>query len=214
MHTESREAQARAIVDRAGYARGGEVGDEKQDRRMVRSAVHQHESHDHPGKPETKLKLRGGGKVSGQPSAQRPDRRARGGGIDGEMPGMAKGGSTHGKRKPVVNIKINAGGDAGGKQQAAQDGMRLGAALGARRAAAQIGAAGPAHPAMPMPPPGAIPPGVPMAPPGAAGMRPPGIKRGGAVKRANGGSVEASMRQPGVVQGGKEAPHRAERLAC
>ena len=198
MQTESRQAQAEATVKRAGYATGGgvsEKADEKKDRQMIRTAVHKHERHDHPGKPETKL--RAGGQVMGAESGHRPDRKPRG-----------KIGS--------VNIRIGGGREAAAAEQMGeQKGMQAGAALGARAAAAKMGG-GPPVPPRPMPnamPPGAVPPGVPMAPPGAAGMRAPmPVKRGGEVKkRADGGGLAASMREPGVVKGGAEHPYKRER---
>jgi hypothetical protein len=74
------------------YARGGEVSDEKEDRKEVAHGVHAHESHLHSGEPKTKLKR--GGMVEG---------RARGGKAD--RPGH-KGGKT------VVNIVMPGGAGA------------------------------------------------------------------------------------------------------
>ena len=43
-----------------GFAKGGSVhGDAKQDRKMVKAAVHKHEKAQHPGEPLTKLKKGG-----------------------------------------------------------------------------------------------------------------------------------------------------------
>ncbi len=42
-------------------ADGGKVSDSKQDKAMIKAAVHKHEKHDHKGEPLTKLK--GGGKA-------------------------------------------------------------------------------------------------------------------------------------------------------
>lgn len=132
LHTASREDQAREIVRRAGYAHGGaisEAEDERKDKKMVRSAVHQHEAHDHKGEKPTKLALKAGGSVHGKEASGRPDRRARGGMMPEGGPSKHKAG-----RKAVVNIKIGGGGGNGQAAMAAQEGMRVGAALGARRA--------------------------------------------------------------------------------
>lgn len=51
-------------------ARGGRIGDMKQDKKMVFSAVHKHEKHMHKGEPETKLKR--GGKVGSDKSPFAP----------------------------------------------------------------------------------------------------------------------------------------------
>jgi hypothetical protein len=75
------------------YARGGEVSDEKQDRKEVAHGVHKHEAHMHKGEKETKLKR--GGHVEG---------RAKGGKTD--RPGH-KGGKT------TINIVMPAGGGGG-----------------------------------------------------------------------------------------------------
>lgn len=52
------------------------TSDDAQDRAMVKSGVHQHEMHDHPGEPPTPLKLRKGGGVKGRhprlPRAMKP----------------------------------------------------------------------------------------------------------------------------------------------
>lgn len=50
-------------------AKGGEVGDEKQDKRDIAKAVHKHERHDHPGKPLTKLKKGGKAKSAASKAA-------------------------------------------------------------------------------------------------------------------------------------------------
>lgn len=73
------EAHAHAHLHRSGYARGGRMSDERQDKAMVEKGVHQHERHDHKGEKETDLKLKGGGKVKGHHPKERMDRRARGG---------------------------------------------------------------------------------------------------------------------------------------
>ena len=163
------------------------------------------------------LKRKRGGRIMGKAPERRPDRRARGGsmkesitdkpapkgedGQDGDNPfgkldakpdRRARGGETKGK-KPAVKIMINAGptSDPQREQMAAHAGMQQGMQLGAKMAAQ--------HP--PMPPPGAAPGGPPpggpaggppMPPPGMppGGMPPPGMhRRGGQVRRAEGGKV-------------------------
>ena len=121
-----------------------------------------------------------GGRVHGEKAESRPDRRARGGEVGGKHRG-----------KPAVNIKIAAGGGGGDPQReqqalamGRQQGMAVGAKLGARAAAQKMAGAPP--PGAGGPPPG----GLPTVPPGAGG--PPGqpvgpMRRGGTVKRAGGG---------------------------
>jgi hypothetical protein len=75
------------------YKHGGEVADEKQDRKEIAEGVHKHESHLHKGEPKTKLKH--GGMVEG---------RARGGKSD--RPGKHGG-------KTTVNIVMPSGGAGG-----------------------------------------------------------------------------------------------------
>jgi hypothetical protein len=159
-----------------------EKRDDLKDQRMIKSAVGQHESHDHKGEPKTKLKLRRGGKVEGdkpQARADRPGRYAAGGAT---MPERSKGRGAPKGHKPAVSVNIISPAAAEGeKRQAAQAGMQAGAKLGA---AAAMRAP---HPAAPPPsaggPPGAG--GPPMAPPGAEGGMPPGqppMRRGGGIR--------------------------------
>jgi hypothetical protein len=56
----SRGEQLNALVGKK-MAKGGEGsrGDLKQDKAMIKAAVHKHERHDHPGKPLTKLRKGG-----------------------------------------------------------------------------------------------------------------------------------------------------------
>lgn len=216
LKTESREEQARNTCSRAGYAHGGEITeaeDERKDKGLIKRAVRQHDTQLHSSSKShvgrTKLKLAGGGMVHGEEPGARPDKKSRSG------------------HKPApVQIKIATGGGGGGQQEAMaahQAGLQQGIQVGARAAAAKMAGAGgpPGMPPRPpmggppppgmMPPSQAMPPGAPMAPPGAAGMRPPGIKTGGRVKRADGGSVRSSMREPGVVKGGTDEPYVRER---
>ena len=52
------------------FARGGAVGDEAQDKRMVTKAVHEHERALHKGSPLTMLRLAEGGSVGGMSARQ------------------------------------------------------------------------------------------------------------------------------------------------
>lgn len=143
------QSEAEKFCD-GGYASGGRLNNETdaaKDKRMISKAVGQHETHDHPGTPKTKLKLRSGGKVSGAKPAGRADKKGRGGG------------------KVNINI-IEPAAAEGEKKQAAMQGLQAGAKLGAAQAAKAMapGAGGPPPPgagAGPMPPPGAMPPGQP-----------------------------------------------------
>lgn len=49
---------------RQGFAKGGAVSDERQDKALVKAAIHKHERHDHPGEPLTKL-AKGGNWIAG-----------------------------------------------------------------------------------------------------------------------------------------------------
>lgn len=200
-HVKPEHRAARQLRE-SGYARrkDGDIhGAAAADARMIGAGVHQHEAALHKGSPRTKLKLRSGGKVPGCEPKGRPDRRARGGGMDvNEMAGRdlpndaqgnvnersarAKGGGVGDKKhgRVVINIKAGGGDDQQKMQAAHQAGIQQGAMLGARAAAAKMGG-GPGGPppgaGMPPPgaggPPGAMPPHPMMPPPGAGG--PPGM---------------------------------------
>jgi len=47
------------VMKKGGYAEGGKMADLKQDKQMVKAAVHKHEKAMHPGKPMTKLRKGG-----------------------------------------------------------------------------------------------------------------------------------------------------------
>lgn len=130
------------------------------------SAVHKHEHHLHKGEKPTKFKS--GGKVGGK---------------------GAKHHAGHKARSPHIHINIMSG-DPMEKQQAAQQGMAVGARLGAAAAAR--------HMAPPMPPPGAGPigpgpggpPPMPPRPPVGAPMGGPPMRRGGKVKGYEGSKAD------------------------
>lgn len=160
MHHHNKDAVSRAheMLKTHRYAHGGAVHtDEPQDKALVRKAIRQHETAEHGGH-HVALKLRRGGHVPGDMPEDRPDRRARGGSVKPKI--------------GAVNINIKHGGEAE-KQQAMQQGMQIGAKLGA----AQAGGAphppmgGPPMPPHPMGPPppggppmGGAPPGMPPRP--------------------------------------------------
>ncbi|MDE3114159.1 MAG: hypothetical protein KGL26_01040 [Pseudomonadota bacterium] len=160
MHAQSREQFQREAEERtkkAGYANGGRLhsdvkdGDEAQDKRMVTSAVRQHEEHDHKGEPLTKLKLRRGGRASL---------------VDGASPTHSNGKRARGKSGVTLvihNQPMAPMEKAAAQKQGVMQGMRLGAALGARQAARHMAA----------PPPRMAPPQMPTAAPGAGPMMPP-----------------------------------------
>lgn len=200
------------MLRESGYANGGSVS-EGELKRVVRKALIGHEDDEHEGE-HRRIKVKSGGKVAGRHAKHRPDRRrANGGGMPEGTPepggernradeGRARGGGMK-KGKAGVNITIKTGGGEDGQQKeqmAAQQGMRIGQALGARRAAQAMQGPPPGG-GMGGPPPGAIPPGGPMA--GPAGPRPPmpggppmGARDGGKIKvkahqrRRAGGRVE------------------------
>jgi hypothetical protein len=170
-----------------GYKGGGEVKVARRvAKRVATRALREHENAEHGGKHEA-LKLKHGGEVKGSAPASRPDRRAMGGET---MPHHGGSGKSKGKIG-TVNIRV---GNAPEALQAEQMGRQQGTAIGAK-----LASAAPRPPMGPMPggaPTGAPPPRPPMMPPGGApgmpspAMRPPGVmKRGGRVKRAEGGAT-------------------------
>lgn len=172
-HHEAREhhhEKARKLMHRTGYKRGGAIHeDAAEDAKMIEEGVHEHEAHDHPGKPKTKLKFKEGGHVEGHHAKHHLGKRAR-------------GGSTKGKKGAHVNV-IVAPQAAPSPPHPVPVPMPAGGAPAA--------AAPPRPPMAPpgagMPPPGGMPPG--------AGMRPPGaMKRGGGVHmEAGAGGAEGRI---------------------
>lgn len=142
-------------------------------------------------KVSQRMLMRRGGKVDGKKAAARPDRRARGGGLE-------DGGKKH-AGKPSIKINIGAGGGAqqnpAAEQMAARAGLQQGMQIGAKMAGGGGGGGGGA-PRPPMPPPGAgpAPGGPPMPPPGA-------MKRGGGMRRAAGGKIPVDLERK---RGGEE----------
>lgn len=152
---------ARAAANASHAARlrahGGEVSDEKQDRKEVAHGVHKHERHMHKGEKETKLAT-GGRAVEGRAE----------GGRRGDRKGKKHKGTT-------VNIILGGQGQQGDpqrEQMAHQAGMQQGVQVGAKMAAAKLAGAGGPPPGGP--PPGGMPPGAGGPPPGAMGGMPPG----------------------------------------
>lgn len=159
---------------------GGELPKQRTEA-MIREAMDEHDDQQHGGK-KMRLKLKTGGRVEGEEKRERLDR--------------AKGGRTkHGGHKTNINIVMPPGQDhpvpvpvpAGGPPP----GMM------------------PPHPAMAGPPPGAAGPpmgpgGPPMGPPVGAGVPMP-HKKGGRVKRDDGGAVvdPASGAVVPVAKGGR-----------
>ena len=171
-HVKQGRERAKRIVESAGYKMGGETLGRKEDAesdiKMITKAVHEHEAHDHPGKPKTKLKLRNGGLAEGGMAPNRLDQRPRG------------GGGKHGKGKTNIEINVSphpgmggAGGPGMGPPGMGTPGAGLPPGLGLPPAPAR-----PPTPPPPMPPPAGPPPGAmagrPMPPPGGAAMPPGG----------------------------------------
>lgn len=208
--------RGKEALSKAGYAVGGKITMPRV-KRVVRRGIAEHETEEHGGR-HGKITLKAGGSVRGEKAKERPDRqrRADGGGIEGramggEMPHRSGGGRGGKAKVGTVNIKIGGKGEGAGGQpdpaamqaaqhQGIQQGMRMGAALGARQAGA-----GMQRPPMGGPPPGAgglpaggppggMPPGGP-PPPGGGGMP---VRDGGEIhvrehqRRRAGGSVGAS----------------------
>src|SRR5581483_5027414 len=156
------------MLKKHGYATGGAVKDDAEDKRIAAKAVHAHERHDHKGEPLTKLKT--GGPVHGgvpEMRMDKPKRRAHGGRTEGR-----KGGTQ-------VNVIV-------AHRPAPPPGAGIVPGAGAPPMAAPPSIV-PPRPAMPM---GGAPMGggMPVA-------RPPGmLKRGGAVKEKYGaGSGEGRL---------------------
>lgn len=143
--------RGRRMIREAGYASGGAVhSDEAEDKALIKSEL---------GK--ARIRVKAGGKIKGEVTSARPDRRARGGHIKGK-PGIGK-----------VNIVIAHGGE---------DKPPAPPMMPHPPMAPPAAAMPPPRPPMPMPPPGAGPPmaGPPgMAPP----MPPPGMHASGGMIR-------------------------------
>lgn len=77
-----RRKKARELLGRSGYKAGGHFprhDDAAADAKMIGEAIREHEAHDHPGEPHTKLHFRDGGAVDGLAAGGRADRPKRGG---------------------------------------------------------------------------------------------------------------------------------------
>lgn len=189
------QAEAENYLKGNGYKRGGRLNhetDAAQDSRMIKKAVGQHETHDHPGKPHTQLKLKRGGKVEGAQGEKRMDKRARslkradGGPTPPQKDQRQQGNSQPGRNEDSQHGPGDQGGDPkyarGGAAKAkghkpsvtvnivspaAAEGEKKQAATAGIQAGMKMGAAQAARPMAP--PPGAGgPPGA-----GAGAPRPP-----------------------------------------
>src|SRR5882672_9711747 len=94
-HAALRHESQKGHTEKLNRMTGGE-SDESSDKRMISSAVHEHESALHKGEPKTKLKLANGGVA-----ASRMDR-----------PGRRRGGRTKGG-KHVTNVIVAPSGGGG-----------------------------------------------------------------------------------------------------
>jgi hypothetical protein len=179
-HENEGRKRARRLITGAGYKVGGHLAehsesDYESDKRMVESAVRQHENHEHGGR-HTKLKLAAGGSADGPMASNRADRSPRG--------KAGKGKTTH------IAIVVNPGAAGPG----------AGAAPPARPVPVPVPVhappppmAGP-PPGAGMPPPGAMPPPRPPMPPPGAGMSPPGAGGPMPMMRKSGGSTRGTAR--------------------
>lgn len=157
-------------------AEGGRIGDKKEDEKLIKKAMREHDLQQHEGK-HTRLKFKDGGAIEGEAAAPRLDR-----------PGRAHGGKTNkskGGGKTHVNVIVAPQNHSGPPMAGPMGAM-------------------PPHPTPAPPPPAAPPPpGPPGAPPGASpgpGMPPrmagppvgagvPMHNAGGRVGRKSGGMV-------------------------
>lgn len=169
-HKEARagsERKAESLLGRTGYATGGAIGEEKINEREMRDAKAGKGEHD--AKEPKKIELKSGGKVKGEHTEARLDKRAR-------------GGATKGPSKVNVMVGDPETARKEGQQEGMQAGQQQGIQAGAKMAAARMAARPPMPPGAgaggPPPGPGG-PPGAP--PPGAGGPPPPmgPMKRGG-----------------------------------
>lgn len=192
--------------------------------RMLRDSGYSGGHGEAPTEPAvTRMKRKHGGHVGGKNADARPDRRARGGAMNGvvsvdrryDAAGIdqphgpekrAAGGAmrhkTGGKHAPInITIKTGGGAGAGGqaeKQAAAQKGLQAGMMIGRRMGA---GAGGP-----PMPPPGGPPPGGP--PMGGPPGMPPHPPMAGPPP---GAGAPMPPRPPGMMASGGDVRMRDER---
>lgn len=169
MRARSRREAGERVASRAA---GGPVASKTVNN--IIKAVHEHEQHDHPGVPQTKIKLRDGGHVEGDSAPRRPDR------AQNSRAKRADGGSvSRGKRGAGnhVNIIIASPGDKGGPAMPPVPPM-------AARAAPPI-----------MQPPISGPPGAPQMPMGrppiGAGVPPIPRRRGGRAQAPSAGAGSA-----------------------
>ena len=182
------------MIRESGYASGGAISDDAEDKALVKKGVRQHETQEHGGK-HADLKLKGGGHIKGGKPGFHPGRKSRaGGGAVDDAQALAKGGKVKGKPGiGKVNIVIaHPGGGPG--------------------AGAVPPPMAPPHPMMPppkppMPPPGAgpggPPGGPPMGPPPGMSGPPPGL--GAGPPPGAGGPPPGMMRPPpqGIAGGGR-----------
>lgn len=175
------------LLKSAGYKLGGHVSPKHEKDEVDggdKKAVHKHEHHMHKGETPTKFKS--------------------GGSVDGKKSKHHAGGKSRGASHVHINILPS---NPAEKQQAAQQGMAMGAKMGAAATMQKMaagaggppppgaggppppGAMPPPHPAMMGPPPGAGgPPGMgpppPRPPMGGPPVGPMGMKTGGGIKKA------------------------------
>ena len=159
--------RAHGVLSRTGNKAPEGISDRKSDEKMIASAVHQHEKHEHGGKL-TKIKFADGGSVFGGGARPSMAKRARGGHASG------KGGKGH-----VTNVIVAPQGGGGGGPP--PGGMRppmpmmaphpAGPPPGAPPGGPPPGGPPPGGPPMGGPPPGGPPPGMPPGGP-PPGMRP------------------------------------------
>jgi hypothetical protein len=187
--------RAHGVLHRSGNkvphrARGGATNhpDAKADAAMIEKGVHEHESALHHGKPKTHLKFASGGHVDGGHAKHHLGKRARGG-------HAGKGGGKH-----VTNVIVAPQGGGMHPPMPPGGGQPMNAPPPPRPAPPP-----PPRPAAPAAmPPGGMPPGAGGPPVGQPmGMRPPGaMRRGGGIKRAEGGSAEDCDEKPERKRGG------------
>lgn len=159
-HESQGRKRARSLLARTGYHMGklgghmaeGSGSDYEKDKRMVESAIRQHEKHDHTGEPLTRLRLADGGSTDGEEGPRRADRGGRG-----------KGGGAKGKPHTRINIMVG-----GGDQQPRPVPVPVPVPAGG-------GGMPPPRPPMPPPggmggPPGGMPGGMPGGPMGGPPM--------------------------------------------
>ena len=201
MHArQSDHMKAVRMLRRHGYATGGEVSDEAEDKRLVRKAVRQHETAEHAGR-HVALKLKRGGAVHGEHPRVRADKRARQTFAEGTDIAMHKDAGPKGLSHPAERGHAR-GGRAGGGRKGTTVNVMV-----AHPPSAPGGMLPIAGRPTAMPPPAAVSPPRPVPAPMPAGGAPIGGAGGMPMARP----VGAMRRGGGITAGAKSGLGRLQK---